>query len=159
MLWYQLGKSIGVIHAGQKHTPSITENRLHGHEFQDFNDRMDVDYFTGQFDLTDDGNWLAELEKSAGEKANSFKGTKDFLCCLVLTNKQSKIFDAATNHSKYNDFPHDKKFRCHAVSTLKLNRLEPHSKFYARKIERLKSVTQAMKCEPGNLAYHLTMAN
>ena len=107
---------------------------------------MGINSFDGKFELTDDGSWLEQLENSIDKKASSFKGTKDFLCCLISHNRQSKKYDDTVHPSKHANFLQDKKFRCHAISA----RL---------KLARLKSITQTLKCETGNTAYQLTIAN
>ena len=158
ILWYQLGVVIGVINGFQSDKQlSVNIEGNDKDSLKELSDRIDIESLTGEFDIVDDGTLLSQLENSINKKSSSLKGTKDFLCCFVSRTQRSERYDVILDRDNY--FPHDKKFRCHGISRLKSNGSEPHKILYSRKIARLKSVTQAMKCGSGNLAYQLTIAD
>ena len=157
LLWYQLGVSVGVINSNSDTTVDPKNQNENTEDGKSFDNWIDVDLFTGKVDPIDNSNLVEQLEKSISLKTSSFKGTNNFLCCLVGRNIHSKKY--STLSGKDGNFSQDKKFRCHVISKMKLNRSETYGELYTRKIARLKSATDAMDCENGNLSYQLTIAN
>jgi hypothetical protein len=157
LLWYRLGVSFGVINSNSKTIVNPNNQKGNTEEGKAFDNWIDVDLFTGEEDPIENSKLVEQLENSIKLKTSSFKGTNNFLCCLVGKNLLGKKY--STLSSKDGDFSQDKKFRCHAISKMMLNRSETYGELYTRKIARLNSATDAMDCENGNLAYQFTIAN
>ena len=155
IMWAWLGTSLGVIGTSSNQDLSLNEDKIATDAVKDLHDRMDVDSFTEEALSTQ--NWLQQLEKSIDGKTSFFPGTKDFLCCVVSNDKKSDAIDSLNSNGI--KIPQNKKIRCHATPRLKQNRLEYPRKFYIRKIAKLKSITQAMKCGSEHLAYQLTIGD
>ena len=157
LIWYQLGVSFGVINSNSNTTVHPKKQNENIEVGKAFNNWIDVDLFTGEAGHIDNSNLVKQLETSIALKSPSFKGSKHFLCCLVGKNLHSKKYNSFS--AKDGHFSQDKKFRCHVISKMKLNRSETYGELYTRKIARLKSATDDMDCDNGNLAYTLTIAN
>ena len=147
-LWYQIGVFVGVIPKNDEKRKKFENN---------FSERIDINSnFTGKFDVIEDDDLLEQLQKSIKEKS-SFTGTKEFLCCLISENRQSKKYESKIREDDNVSFY--KRLRCYGLSKLKSNPSEFHNKVYSRKIARLNSATSDLDCENGNLVYQLSITN